>query len=173
MSPITHSTNSEIVIRRCRESELLAVARLIADTYRDYNLTFAVPEERDQYLGPFRQAYSGDLQQIESLSTRMRAGIILVADDKDEIVGVVRGEKEKLSSLFVRGDHHRRGIGRSLVEAFEQECASQGSEVIRLTATLFAVPFYVKMGYKKSTGARPWRAYGGEGMIVQPMKKRL
>jgi len=114
------SKDSSIVIRPCLESELFIVARLIADTYRDFNLTFAIPEEREQYLGPFRSVYSNDPQQMEALSERMRSGILLVADDNGEVVGVVRGEKEKLNSLFVRGDHHRRGIGRRLVVGFDE-----------------------------------------------------
>jgi GNAT superfamily N-acetyltransferase len=162
-----------ITIRTCQENELPIIARLIADTYRDFNLTFAPPAERDQLLGTFRHAYDGDDAQKEALARRMRSEILLVALDAVEIVGVVRGEKEKLHSLFVRGDHHRQGIGRRLVEAFEEECMRRGYSVIRLTATLFAEPFYLSMGYKRSTGVRPWRAYGGEGMFVQPMKKVL
>ena len=89
------------------------------------------------------------------------------------IVGVLRGRADKLQSLFVRADHHRRGIGRRLVMHFEQACRQQGSSVIRLQATLYAVPFYRALGYKKSTGVRTGQIFDGTGFKYQPMKKVL
>jgi GNAT superfamily N-acetyltransferase len=66
--------------------------------------------------------------------------------------------------LFVRGDRHRQGIGRRLVEHCEQECARLDSGVIRLAATLYAVPFYLAMGYRKSSGIR--NAWSFEGTVL-------
>jgi len=40
-------------------------------------------------------------------------------------------------------------------------------------ATLFAVPFYQAMGFKKSTGMRKMKSFEGEGLPYQPMKKIL
>ena len=59
-----------------------------------------------------------------------------------------------LSSLFVDGQRQRQGVGRTLVEHFEQEYAERGVDVFKLSATLLAVPFYLAMGYQKSTGVR-------------------
>ena len=87
------------------------------------------------------------------------AHMVFVAEDDGEIVGVLRGRKVRLASLFVRGDYHRQGIGRKLVERFELECLRQGATVIRVTATLYADPFYLAMGYKRSTGVRTGTFY--------------
>jgi hypothetical protein len=38
---------------------------------------------------------------------------------------------------------------------------------------LFAVPFYSKLGYQKSTGVRISWSFDGYGLPVQPMKKKL
>jgi GNAT superfamily N-acetyltransferase len=103
--------------------------------------------------------------------------MVLVAADDGEIVGVLRGgRKDKqqrtvLQSLFVKGDHHRQGIGQKLVERFERECLRQGATVIRLAATLYAVPFYIAVGYKRSTGVRPGWSFEGSGLKIQPMRK--
>ncbi len=86
---------------------------------------------------------------------------------------MLRGRKERLASLFVRGDHHRQGIGRKLVERFEQESLRQGVAVIRVASTLYAVPFYLAMGYNRSTGVRPGWSFEGQGLQSQPMKKIL
>ena len=72
----------------------------------------------------------------------IRAPSIFVAEEDGDLVGVLRGRKERLASLFVRGDRHRRGIGRGLVEQFEQECIRQDMTVIRVAATLSGIPFY-------------------------------
>ncbi len=103
----------------------------------------------------------------------IQASMVFVAEKDGEIVGVLRGRTDKLQSLFVRGDLHRQGIGRRLVERFEHECIGQGAVEIKLMSTLYAVPFYQAMGYKKSTGVRKMNSFEGEGLPYQPMKKVL
>ena len=99
--------------------------------------------------------------------------MLFVAEDDGKIVGVLRGRRERLASLFVSGDHQRQGIGRKLVKRFEQESIKQGVTVIRVAATLFAVPFYTAMEYKRSTGLRVGWSFEGQGLPVQPMRKVL
>jgi GNAT superfamily N-acetyltransferase len=89
------------------------------------------------------------------------------------VVGVLRGRPDKLQSLFVRADRHRQGIGRRLVEAYEAQCRAAGSGVIKVQATLYAVPFYRRMGYRRSTGMRQMRIFDGARFPYQPMKKVL
>jgi len=97
--------------------------------------------------------------------------MVFVAEEDNEIVGVLRGCKERLQSLFVRADHHRRGIGQKLVDHFEAECIRQGSGKVVLAATLYAIPFYTAMGYIKSTGVRNGWSFEGTGLKYKPMKK--
>ena len=159
-------------IRHFRASDSERVGRLIADTFSQFNLSFASPQERDRLLGPFRYARSADIEHRQAIARTISASVVLVAEEQGEIVGVLRGRRERLQSLFVRGDHHRRGIGRALVECFEQTCIAQGASHIRVAATPFAVPFYQRMGYKKTTGVRSGRSFGGR-LKWQPMKKVL
>lgn len=162
-----------LTIRPYCESDAPAVSALIADTYSAFNLGFAPPEARIAFLGPFQHARSPDQAHQEAIATAIRSEVVLVAEDDGEIVGVLRGRRERLASLFVRGDRHRRGIGRMLVERFEQESLQQGVRVIRVAATLYALPFYLAMGYKRSTGARSGWSFEGRGLPVQPMRKVL
>jgi len=76
-----------------------------------------------------------------------------------------------LQSLFVSGKHHRQGIGQKLVERFEQEYIARGVTVFKLLATIHAVPFYLAMGYRRSTGVRQIHSFEGHGLPSQPMKK--
>jgi predicted N-acetyltransferase YhbS len=80
---------------------------------------------------------------------------------------------DRLASLFVHCGYHHQGIGRSLVEYFEKQVLDKGGKLIRVAATLYAVPFYLKMGYKKSTGVRNVRSFQGRNLPIQPMKNVL
>jgi len=162
-----------IIIRDYQENDANSVGKLIADTYSEFNLTFAPPEERNEFLGPFQYARSVEKSHQEEIARVIRASMVFVAEKDGEIVGVLRGRKDKLQSLFVRGDHHRQGIGRRLVKRFEQDCLAQGAVEIRLMSTLYAVPFYQAMGYKKSTGVKRMKSFEGEGLPYQPMRKVL
>ena len=160
-----------ISIRKYNQDDAQAVGILVADTYSEYNLSFASPEELEKLLGPFWFARSDEPDHQEAIAAVIEAEMVFVAVEEGEVVGVLRGRKERLQSLFVRADHHRMGIGRQLVERFEDECRRQGSRQVKVSATLYAVPFYTRMGYKKTTGLRPGWSFGGSGLVYQPMKK--
>jgi len=164
----------KITIRNYDEKrDAQPVGVLIAETYRKYNLDFASPEEQNKLLGPFRHAWSVEPSKREAIRRVLRTDMIFVAEDHGQIVGVLRCKPGRLQSLFVRGEHHRMGIGLRLVERCERECSKRGAKVIRLAATLYAVPFYEAIGYKKSTGIRNCWSFEGTGMKYQPMKKVL
>lgn len=160
-------------IRPYRESDAQAVGRLIADTYSRFNLDGFSPGELAKLLGPFRHAGSADPAHREAIARVLRAPMVYVADGGGEIAGVVRGRPGRLASLFVSGDRHRQGIGRRLVERFEAESARQQVRVIHVAATLYAVPFYTVMGYRKTTGERYGGSFDGRGLRYQPMRKVL
>ena len=162
-----------MLIREYTKSDALQVGILIADTYSEYNLSFASPDQQKAFLGPFQFARSPERSHQDAIADVIKASMVFVAEMDGVIVGVLRGRKDKLQSLFVRGDVHRQGIGRQLVNRFEQECGKQGSRKIILMSTLYAVPFYQAMGYKKSTGIRSMHSFDGEGLQYQPMKKTL
>ncbi len=161
------------IIRNYLDSDAESVGMLIADTYRQFNLSYLPSEEMGLFLGPFHYARSQEKVHQDAIARVIQSAFVFVAEDHDQVVGVLRGRKDRLASLFVCGDHHRQGIGRRLVERFESEVRQQGATVIRVAATQFAVPFYLSMGYKKSTGVRAGWSFEGQGLPVQPMRKVL
>jgi GNAT superfamily N-acetyltransferase len=158
------------------ERDAPAVGRLIADTFSEFNLTFAPTEERNLHLGPFQYARSLEAGHQTEIARLIRAEMVYVAEEEGEIVGMLRGNLHgygRLLSLYVRGEYQWRGIGRKLVERFEQDCLWEGVRQVRLASTLYAVPFYLKLGYKRSTGVRTGFGFEGRGLVYQPMKKNL
>lgn len=162
-----------IIIRDYQPSDSRQAGILIADTYAAYNLDFASPEELKSLLGPFQHARSELEEHQRQIENMIWSETVLVAEDAGRIVGILRGRPERLGSLFVHRDYHRQGIGRRLVQRFEQESINQAVTVIRVAATLYAIPFYTTMGYKRSTGVRNGWSFEGHGLQIQPMKKIL
>ena len=168
-----------LTIRPYQESDAPNVGVLIADTYGTYNLSDFSDTQRDEMLGPFLHARSAEPSHRKAIADAVHAPTVLVAETDGQIVGVLRGGRVDslgrtvLQSLFVSGDCHRQGIGRQLVERFEQEYIVRGVRVFKLLATMEAVPFYLEMDYRKSTGARSIHSFEGRGLTSQPMKKVL
>lgn len=163
-----------IQLRPYVDADAREVGILIADTYGEFNLSFVPPQERGPYLGPFQYARSEDPTHRQAIVDVLGAPMVFVAvDEGDRIAGVLRGSNERLHSLFVHAKCHGQGIGRQLVERFEQDCLQQGGRVVRLASSLYAVPFYQKLGYFRSTGVRRGWSFAGEGFPWQPMKKVL
>lgn len=170
-----------VIIRRYRESDAPSAGRLIAKTFSEFNLSFASAEERDRFLGPFRHADSPEEAHQAAIAAVIQSETVWVAVDRGEakeagegkVVGILRGRTGRLASLFVQREYHRQGIGRRLVERFEQEQLQQGVVEVKVAATLYAVPFYLRMGYRRSTGIRSGRSFEGTGLPYRPMKKVL
>jgi GNAT superfamily N-acetyltransferase len=138
------------VIRRYRNSDASQLALLIRDTYRDFNLDFLDPEEQAPFLGPSQYADSTLPEHRQAIEAVIYSDIVLVAEEVGQIIGVLRGRMNRLGSLFVRADYHHQGVATSLVRTFEDQVEGEGSKLIRVASTLYAFPFYLKLGYKKS-----------------------
>lgn len=166
-----------LTIRPYRADDAVQVGILIADTYNEFNLSELTIRQREEMLGPFLYARSPELAHQKAIAEAIDAQTVLVAEIDGQIIGVLRGGRTDelgrtiLQSLFVSGSHHRQGIGQKLVECFEQEYVARGVTVFKLLATLYAVPFYRAMGYRKSTGVRLIHSFEGRGLPSQPMKK--
>lgn len=66
----------------------------------------------------------------------------------DGIVGFAEIEGNEMSKLFVAGEHSGRHIGARLLVCALAAIAAGGASHARLEATLTAVPFYERQGFK-------------------------
>jgi predicted N-acetyltransferase YhbS len=162
-----------ITIQKYKERDAEEVGQLIAETYSRFNLSFVSPEDRALMLGPFLHARSPNQVHQAAISKTLQSPIFFVAVIDGEIAGVLRGRKERLASLFIRENYHHQGIGRKLVSQFEYEILTHQVSTIRVASSLYTIPFYSKLGYKKSTGMRTIWSFGGYGFPYQPMKKNM
>ena len=73
-----------------------------------------------------------------------------VAKQNGKIVGVAGFQKEKgtVAGIFVDSIHQGEGIGRELMQKIEEKTKEEALDEIKTLASLEAVDFYNKNGYK-------------------------
>ena len=85
--------------------------------------------------------------------------LLLVVEDNGEIVGYclgfdhvtffANGRVAWVEEMMVSSSHRRKGVGRSLMAAFERWSAARGAKLVAL-ATRRAAEFYRAVGYEES-----------------------
>ena len=93
------------------------------------------------------------------------ASVFLVAVAEEKIVGAIRGNPERISSLFVSPEYQRHGIGKALVHEFEKR---SNSETISVNSQLASVGFYTALGFKQKG-----EEIISQGLRVLPMLKQF
>ena len=151
-----------VVIRKYSPRDMRQVAELIHKTFSKYNFNEGTPEAIQTYLDKYDSEKMGEKQVRERLES---TNIFFVAVENKKIVGMVRGIKGRLVNLFVDGKYHGKGIGKKLMQNFEEKGFDERN-AIKVKSSIFAVSFYTSIGFKKTTGQRNMR-----GLFVQPMKK--
>ena len=110
-----------------------------------------------------------DLTKKRNLAMFIRPTFKLVAEENGQIIWVLRGHGNKLGSLFVDPKHQRKGVATKLYKTFEKNARKYNTS-IHIKSSLFAIPFYKRLGFKKTTGIRSWKNLP---VKFQPMKKLL
>ena len=153
-------------LRKFQKSDTKDVALLISRTYKKFNSSdYFDSKAAKDYINFFNPNKTSEKEIFEIFS---KASIFYVAEENCEIIGTIRGNPDRISSLFVDGTQHKKGIGKKLLLKFEKESSKQGFKEIKLRSQLFSVIFYEKMGYKKTRGI-----INANGLKVYPMRKVL
>ncbi|MFA5303466.1 MAG: GNAT family N-acetyltransferase [Candidatus Nanoarchaeia archaeon] len=136
-----------MIIRKFKAKDAKEVACLISKTYKKFNsLDYFDPKAAKEYIDFFNPKISS-VEKIHEVFSK--ATIFYVAVDNGKIIGTIRGTPERISSLFVEGNQHKKGIGKKLLKKFEKEAIKKGSKLIKLRSQPYSVGFYEKNGYKK------------------------
>ncbi len=153
------------MIRKYMKSDARAVAALISRTYSQFCRVEGTESAVQGYIDYYNPSGKSD-DELDALFSQTPFRLIAVATQK--IVGILRAKENRITNLFVDGDHHRQGIAKRLVCRFEEVCQTEGFTEIVLRGSLYAIPFYESLGYKNTTGIQVFR-----GLKIQPMKKKL
>jgi len=152
-------------IRKATKKDLEEVAILIRKTFKRFNSKGESKRAVRNYLSHFSTKKENFHKLKKNFSD---SPLFFVAEESKKIIGVIRGRPNRIFNLFVDSNYHKKGVGRRLVEMFEKKAFAHKSKIIKISASLYAVPFYQRRGYKKTTGLRKLFR-----LKVQPMQKRL
>jgi len=130
--------NQKYSIRKFENGDADAVSRLIID-----NLTTRTILE----FGKVAVTQLVQFYTPQQMKDYARNEELYVALDASEIVGTASLDQSRIRNLFVRIDHHRRGVGSQLVRHLEDLAAQQGKLNVFLFANVSAVDFYQEQGY--------------------------
>lgn len=87
----------------------------------------------------------------------------------DELLGMMalRGG-DHISLAFVRGEFHRRGIGKLLFSEVKKYASKHHALAITVNASDYGIPFYTAMGFVQTDMQTV-----SDGIIYTPMKNKL
>ena len=155
-----------VEIRAFRKEDTREVASLFYRTMRKFN---SKDYFKKSAVKEFIDYYNPEKHPLPRLIRRFKATpIFYVAEQDGKIVGGIRGKPYRIFSLYVEGECHGMGIGNLLIHRFESEAKRMGSILAHVRASIHAIQFYEKMGYRKTAEVR-----GYYGMKQQPMIREL
>lgn len=153
-----------IQIRKYKQKDLFQAASLISETFRKFNFKDNAQAAARDYVA----FYNPSLNRTEIKERFDDSTLFFVAERHDQIVGILRATDNRIVNLFVNKKFHKNGIGKKLIQCYEKECSKLGYQEIVLRSQVYAVPFYLACGYKRTTGIR-----NKHGLLVQPMRKKF
>lgn len=121
-------------IRKLKDDEIQTALALVWEVFLQF--------ESPVYPKEGTQEFYNALHDKEYLSGLEYYG----AFDEETMVGVVgiRKAKKHICFFFVKGDHHRRGIGTAL---FDKLLEDYNGLDITVNSSPFGVPFYKSIGF--------------------------
>lgn len=135
-----------MIVRRFEAGDAKEVSDMIRRNFLEVNIK-DYPEEEMQELA---DGYSPE--KVISIS---RQGHTYVVGDEGRIVGTgtvqcMQGSLNAciLLAIFVMPEYHARGVGRMILETLEKDTLFSCSDRVELHASITAVGFYEKMGYR-------------------------
>ena len=142
-----------MIIREFEDKDVIEVAKLARKTFK----YFAGSDYFDKNSLADKEGIQGTLDFFDTEKKSAKElidcfrskSIFFVAENDSKIIGMIRGTKQNISSLYVDKDEHMKGIGAKLLQKYEEKAIKQGSVLLTLESSIFAMPFYQKMGFKK------------------------
>lgn len=141
-----------MLIRKFKESDSVNVSKLMETTLRTTNKS----DYSDEYLDALIQTLSP--KDIVKRANEMN--FYVIEDNKNIVASGAIGSYENrknesaLFSVFVLPEYQKNGLGRKIIETLEKDELFFNSKRIEVPASITAVDFYLKLGYKYKNGIR-------------------
>ena len=129
-----------MLIRPAKETDLVPLSELIARSINAVNAVDDSPEDI---------AFVCSKLDAENLRRHLQSREVFVLELNNQLVGIVALQVDRLHTLFVEPSFAQRGNGRTLVNHIEALARSKGVNVLKVSSSRTAVPFYEKLGFQK------------------------
>ncbi|MFH1432166.1 MAG: GNAT family N-acetyltransferase [archaeon] len=149
-----------MIIRKLQKKHAKDVTRLVRDTFSEFVASSFSGKGSIDFLSQITE------ENISRFSEE-RDGYVAISDSS--VVGVIMSSQKKITCLFVDKRFQKKGIAAALTRKVETLFKKRGLKSITCRSSLYAVPFYEKMGFKKTRGIVRHKL----GFTYQPMKKEL
>jgi N-acetylglutamate synthase-like GNAT family acetyltransferase len=152
-------------IRRARREDCPTIADVHAAAVGGIRTALYTPEEIRAWAVP---------KKPESYEESIVSKEFFVAEEGGTIVGfgVLNRESAEIEAVYVSPGAGRRGIGLEILRKLEERARAGGIGVLRLNASLNAVPFYERAGYAAQEQAK-YRLATGVEIACVPMLKAM
>ncbi|MBV7563492.1 GNAT family N-acetyltransferase [Pseudomonas sp. sia0905] len=125
-------------IRPAREADADAISDVIVQALRLSNAADYPPQVIERVAANFDAA--GVRGLLESRQ-------VFVALDDERVVATASLAGDVVRSVFVLPEMQGRGVGKALMRHIEGVARAAGVQLLRVPASLTAVPFYAALGY--------------------------
>jgi predicted N-acetyltransferase YhbS len=115
--------------RKFKRSDIRQIATIKNSVYSNFNRSEYFEKKAVLKYLNYTNPKKSDQELLDAFKIT-KDSIFFVAEEKNEIVGYIKGKKNKIGNLFVLGKTHKKGIGRRLVNLFEKEAIEQNSKEI-------------------------------------------
>jgi GNAT superfamily N-acetyltransferase len=132
---------AHLSIRPLQAADIPQVSALIRNTLLLTNL-------RDYDLEAIQAMMSTFSTQAVGALARRRE--MFVGQEAGRLSGVLGLEAGEVYTFFVAPDRQGRGVGRSLLSFAESLARKRGVKELRVSASLTAVGFYERLGYRRT-----------------------
>jgi putative acetyltransferase len=134
-------TAEHYVVRRATPDDSEQILRLHVDSIRRVCAASYTPEQIDTWTRSKRaENYTRGMAGGESM---------FVAEADRRLLGFAAARDGIVMGLFVSADHQRRGVGRALLAALEDEARQRHIPELHSESTINAVDFYTSRGFRR------------------------
>ncbi len=151
-------------VRAARPEDAAAIMSVHQASVRGLCAAFYSDEQIDAWVG-----HKTPDDYVRSVGAGER---MWVAWHGPQALGFAAQKGDEIRAVYVHPDGGGRGIGRRLLRAAEKAAWDDGLRSVHLDASLNAVPFYERMGYRGGPIA-PHRLQNGTLIPSMPMSKDL
>jgi putative acetyltransferase len=152
-------------IRRAQQEDCQSIGSVHSAAVSGISTGVYTPEEIQAWAVPREPA---------SYEESVRSKEFFVAENGNAIVGfgVLNPETAEVEAVYVAPGAGGRGIGRKVLRKLEERARALGIRLLRLNASLNAVPFYEKAGYVAQERSK-YRLLTGVEIACIPMVKPM